>query len=117
MVSNSRYAAFQSYPALVHTLLPVVASYTQNATSSYVAHPSQLHKVHKGVCKVAVGIDMSVYSRVVESYLQCLPASNFENRQQVGNLVTHHMRSIRGKILKELNPWHGSKFTKHSMSL
>ena len=81
-----------------------LSSCRRNATSSYSQHPLQLPKVRKWGYKVAEGTNTLVV-------LAFLPASNSSAIIINDELKTHHMRSIRGKVLQELIHWHNSKFT------
>ena len=95
---------FQFYQVLCHS--NHLSSCRRIATSSYSQHPFQLPKVRKWVYKVAGATNTLVV-------LEFLPASSSSAIVMNGEfmLKTHHMRSIRGKMLQELSHWHNSKFT------
>lgn len=97
---------FQFYQELCHSnhLSSALNSCRQNPTSSYSLHPFQLPKVRKWVHKVAGGTNTFVVR-------EFSPASSSSAIVINGELKTHHMRSIRGKMLQELSHWHNSKFT------
>lgn len=81
-----------------------LGSCRRNATSSYSQHPLQLPKGRRWVYKVAGGTNTLVV-------LEFSPASNSSAIVINGELKTHHMRSIGGKMLQEQSHWHDSKFT------